>query len=114
MCCNAQQSEVPFDLQACCSTSAPSWVQQCTRGFAAEAGQSSPSRMGGVSFVLFQGSCSLRAALTTVRTLSRTINDCNVVQPVSYASLALTLGTGAGILWYFSHERERKLTGKDD
>ncbi|CAL8462931.1 g2465 [Coccomyxa elongata] len=29
--------------------------------------------------------------------------------PVSYASLALTLGTGAGILWYFNHERERKL-----
>ncbi|BDA48073.1 Protein SCO1 homolog, mitochondrial [Coccomyxa sp. Obi] len=62
--------------QACCSTSAPSWAQQCTRSFAGEAAGSGPSRMGG---------------------------------PVSYASLALTLGTGAGILWYFNHERERKL-----
>lgn len=33
------------------------------------------------------------------------------VQSVSYASLALTLATGTGLLYYFQRERERKLQG---
>ena len=34
-----------------------------------------------------------------------------VLQPVSYISLALTLGTGGGLLWYYSHVRDKKLSG---
>ena len=33
------------------------------------------------------------------------------LQPVSYISLALTLGTGAGLLWYYSQVRDKKLSG---
>ena len=34
-----------------------------------------------------------------------------VLQPVSYISLALTLGTGGSLLWYYSHIRDKKLSG---
>ena len=33
------------------------------------------------------------------------------MQPVSYVSLALTLGTGAGLVWYYNHLKEQKLAG---
>ena len=43
----------------------------------------------------------------TVRLLTASVT----LQPVSYISLALTLGTGAGLLWYYSHVRDKKLSG---
>jgi hypothetical protein len=33
------------------------------------------------------------------------------VQPVSYLSLALTLGTTGGLVWYYNHLKEQKLAG---
>lgn len=33
-------------------------------------------------------------------------------QPVSYASLALTLGTGAGLMWYFGQQQEKKVASQ--
>ena len=45
---------------------------------------------------------------TSESTLSTLIYS---LQPVSYISLALTLGTGAGLLWYYSHVRDKKLSG---
>lgn len=33
------------------------------------------------------------------------------MQPVSYVSLALTLGTGAGLVWYYNSLKEQKLAG---
>uniref|UniRef100_A0A1D1ZNL1 Thioredoxin domain-containing protein n=1 Tax=Auxenochlorella protothecoides TaxID=3075 RepID=A0A1D1ZNL1_AUXPR len=32
--------------------------------------------------------------------------------PVSYASLALTLGTGAGLMWYFGQQQEKKVASQ--
>ena len=49
----------------------------------------------------------------SVQHLYMQTTDSSCMQPVSYASLALTLGTGAGILWYFNHEREKKLAGEN-
>jgi hypothetical protein len=37
---------------------------------------------------------------------------CNTfcpLQPVSYMSLGLTVGTGAGLLWWYNHEKDKKL-----
>ena len=31
------------------------------------------------------------------------------LQPVSYVSLGLTVGTGAGLLWWYNREKERKI-----
>lgn len=36
------------------------------------------------------------------------------VQPVSYLSLALTLGTGGGLVWYYNNLKEKKLAGERD
>ncbi|KFM24111.1 SCO1-like protein, mitochondrial [Auxenochlorella protothecoides] len=33
-------------------------------------------------------------------------------EPVSYASLALTLGTGAGLMWYFGQQQEKKVASQ--
>ena len=35
-----------------------------------------------------------------------------LLQPVSYISLALTLGTGGGLLWYYSQLQGKKMSGE--
>lgn len=36
-------------------------------------------------------------------------HTCLPLQPVSYMSLGLTVGTGAGLLWWYNHEKDKKM-----
>lgn len=49
------------------------------------------------------------ACLAALHSLTCCGPACTTLQPVSYLSLGMTVGTGAGLLWWYNHEKEKKL-----